>query len=350
MKRVIGCGIGSLSAALAGLALLTVPALAADSINGQVQAESAVGRGSRLTQQLLAFSRQHPAQLEKANINELIASLASLLRHASGERAEIRLDLSPLLWPCEIDRTQLQSALLNLVVNARDAIGGRGGVITIKTRNCEIDEARAAFLGDIAAGRFVMLAVSDNGSGMSAETRAKAIEPFFTTKEVGRGSGLGLSQVYGFTRQSGGQLEIESDVGRGTTVKIFLPALVPEVQAVNVVAVLVTEDNPDVLTIAAETLRLLGYEVYTATNATEALAILSCGTAIDILFTDIVLPNGMNGIALAREARQLRPDIRVLLASGYSRERMDADEDMAFIAKPYQMPELAQHLEALKAR
>ncbi len=315
-------------------------------------AESAVTRGSRLTQQLLAFSRQHPVQPEKSNLNELIASLASLLRHASGEHTEIRLNLSPLLWLCEIDRTQLQSALLNLVVNARDAIGGRGGIITIETQNCEIDEARATSLGDIAPGHFVVLAVSDNGSGMPPEIKAKAIDPFFTTKEPGRGSGLGLSQVYGFARQTGGQLEIDSIFGRGTTVRIFLPGLVSEgaESAKNVWAVLITEDDSDVLTIAAETLRLLGYEVYTATNATEALAILKQGTPIDILFTDIVMPYSMNGIALAREARRLQPGIRVLLASGYSRDRMDAAEDMAFMSKPYQMAELARHLEALKAR
>ena len=315
-------------------------------------AESAVGRGARLTQQLLAFSRQHPVQPEKSNLNELIASLASLLRHASGEHAEIRLDLSPVLWTCEVDRTQLQSALLNLVVNARDAIGARAGTITVETRNCEIDEARARSLGDIAAGSFVMLAVSDDGSGMSAETRAKAIEPFFTTKEQGRGSGLGLSQVYGFARQSGGQLEIDSAVGRGTTIRIFVPGLVPERAdtAESLGAVLVTEDDPDVLSVAAQTLELLGYQVYTATNAAEALAILKQGTPIDILFTDIVMPHGMNGIALAREARRLRPDIRVLLASGYSRDRAEADEDMDFIAKPYQMPELARQLGSIKSR
>lgn len=196
-----------------------------------------------------------------------------------------------------------------------------------------------------------MLAVSDNGSGMSPETKAKAIEPFFTTKEAGRGSGLGLSQVYGFARQSGGQLEIDTFLERGTTVRIFLPGRVPKENAAGKLgSVLVTEDDADVLTIAAETLRLLGYEVYTATNATEAIAILNSSTPIDILFTDIVMPNGSNGIALARDARRLRPEIRVLLTSGYSRDRMDADDDWAFISKPYQMPELARQIEALRTR
>lgn len=315
-------------------------------------AESAVNRGARLTQQLLAFSRQHPARPEKSNLNELITSLASLLRHATGEHAEIRLNLSPLLWLCEIDRTQLQSALLNLVVNARDAIGASAGLITIETRNCEIDEARAASLGDITAGRFVVLAVSDNGSGMSPETKAKAIEPFFTTKQPGRGTGLGLSQVYGFARQSGGQLEIDTVFGRGTTMRVFLPGLVQEkaTAAGTLGSVLVTEDDADVLTVAAETLRQFGYEVYTATNAAQALAILNQGTAVDILFSDIVMPNGMNGIALAREARRLRPEIRVLLTSGYSPDRMDTDNDIAFIAKPYQVSDLARQLEQLMAK
>lgn len=314
-------------------------------------AESAVARGSRLTRQLLAFSRQHPLEPERANANELIASLASLLRHAAGPKIDIRLDLSPHLWFCEIDRTQFQSAVLNLVVNARDAIGASSGCITIETRNCDIDETRAASLGEIGAGSFVLLAVCDTGSGMSPETRAKAVEPFFTTKEVGRGSGLGLSQVYGFARQSGGQIEIISEAGRGTTIRIFLPRSVPEEEADTTRTlgrVLVTEDDPDVLLVAAETLRLLGYEVHTASNATEALAILKRGTPIDILFTDIVMPNGINGIALAHEARRLRPDIRVLLASGYSHERINAGDDMGFIAKPYQMPELAQRLEAMR--
>ncbi|MBV9824723.1 MAG: PAS domain S-box protein [Alphaproteobacteria bacterium] len=313
-------------------------------------AESAVARGSRLTQQLLAFSRQHPAQPERSNLNELIASLASLLRHATGEHAEIRLNLSPPLWPCDIDRTQLQSGLLNLVVNARDAIGSRPGIITIETRNYEVDATRAASLGDIAPGPFVMLAVSDNGAGMAPDVRARAIDPFFTTKEPGRGTGLGLSQVYGFARQSGGQLEIDSVFGRGTTMRIFLPGLAPEGMGAGNKhgTVLIAEDDSDVLTIASETLRLIGYEVITSTNATEALAILKQDTPIDILFTDIVMPNGINGIALAREARKLRLDICILLASGYSRERTDDGDGLPFIAKPYQMAELARQLEALR--
>jgi len=185
-------------------------------------AERAVARGSKLTQQLLAFSRQHHLQPEKANANELIAAFEALLRSASGN-IEIQLDLYQRLWLANIDPTQFRSALLNLIVNAWDAIDGSGGVITIQTRNCKIDEARARSLGEITAGSYVIVAITDNGLGMSAETKGKAIEPFYTTKGPGRGSGLELSQVYGFARQSNGQIEIDSEIGHGTTVRIFLP-------------------------------------------------------------------------------------------------------------------------------
>jgi CheY-like chemotaxis protein len=198
-----------------------------------------------------------------------------------------------------------------------------------------------------------MVAVHDNGVGMSEETRAKAIDPFFTTKGPGKGSGLGLSQVYGFARQSGGQIELQSTIGKGTSVRLFLPRLQDEAatdesseRSQKIGTVLVTEDDPDVLCVSVETVRLLGYEVYSAANASEALTILRRQTPIDILFTDVVMPNGMDGIQLAHEARKMRPGLRVLLSSGYS--RLDAkDENIEFITKPYQLPELARHLSAL---
>ncbi len=321
-------------------------------------AERAVARGAKLTQQLLAFSRQHRLQPEKANANELIAALEGLLRHATGELAELALDLEPRLWLSNIDQTQFQSALLNLIVNARDASEETRGRITIATRNVELDQARAKSLGEIAAGRYVTIAVSDRGEGMTAETKARAIEPFFTTKDPGRGSGLGLSQVYGFARQSNGQIEIDSTIGSGTTVRLFLPTLPEQDAAINGPAetmrragtVLITEDDPDVLAIAVETLRALGYEVYSAANASEALTILQRGTPVDVLFSDIVMPGGMNGVELAREARRLRPGISVLLSSGYSRPGIQPEEGTNFIPKPYQMPELARRLEALLPR
>jgi PAS domain S-box-containing protein len=318
-------------------------------------AERAVARGAKMTQQLLAFSRQHRLQPEKASANELIAVFERVLHQAAGDTVETTLLLDPGLWWSNIDQTQFQSALLNLVANARDALTEPGGTITIETRNVRIDRGRAKSLGEIAAGSYVMIAVHDTGVGMTPETRARAIEPFFTTKAPGRGSGLGLSQVYGFARQSNGQIEIESRPGQGTTVRLYLPRLADSVArcdtACNDVgrlgSVLITEDDPDVLAVGAETLRSLGYEVHTAANALEALAILQGDTAIDVLFTDIVMPCGMNGVELAQEARRLRPGLSVLLSSGYSRPDLQSDPEAVFIAKPYKIPELARRLETL---
>jgi PAS domain S-box-containing protein len=320
-------------------------------------AERAVARGAKMTEQLLAFSRQHRLQPEKTSANELIAAFESVLHHAAGEGIEMTLVLEPGLWLSNIDQTQFQSALLNLVVNARDAMSEPGGTITIETRNCRIDRERALSLGEIAPGSYVMVAVGDTGIGMTPETRAKAIEPFFTTKAPGRGSGLGLSQVYGFARQSNGQIEIESALGEGTTVHLYLPRLVDEAARSEAPcngmhrlgSVLITEDDPDVLAVGVETLRSLGYEVYSATNASEALEILHGDTLIDVLFTDIVMPHGMNGVELAQEARRLRPGLRVLLSSGYSRLGLQPDQEAMFIAKPYKIPELARRLETLIA-
>ncbi len=320
-------------------------------------AERAVARGAKLTQQLLAFSRQHRLQAEKANANELITAFEALLHHATGENIDVRLNLDPGLWVSNIDQTQFQSALLNLIVNARDAMEETGGTITIETRNCEIDQDRARSLGEIPAGSYVMIAIHDDGAGMTPEVKARAVEPFYTTKQPGKGSGLGLSQVYGFLRQSNGQIEIESALGQGTTVRMLLPKLADQdngseeagSEARRNGTVLITEDDPDVLSVAVETLRALGYDVYSAANASEAITILRRDAPIDVLFTDIVMPNGMNGIELARKAKQLRPGIRVLLASGYSRPEDEIEADAKFIPKPYQLPELARQLEAMIA-
>ncbi len=319
-------------------------------------AERAVARGAKLTHQLLAFARQHRLQAEKANANDLIGAFEGLLVHATGENVDLALDLEPGLWAASIDQTQFQASLLNLIVNARDALAEDGGKITIKTQNVWVDGNRAHKLGEISAGPYVMIAVHDNGAGMAAETKARAIEPFFTTKGPGQGSGLGLSQVYGFLRQSNGQIEIESAIGRGTAVRMFLPRLAEDVGSeastetvARAGAVLVVEDDPDVLAVAVEALSSLGYDVYSAANATEALSILRRETPIDVLFSDIVMPGNMNGIELAREARRLRPGIRVLLSSGYTRPDLLAEDNSDFIPKPYQMAELDRQLRAMIA-
>jgi PAS domain S-box-containing protein len=316
-------------------------------------AQRAAGRGAKLVSQLLAFSRRQTLQPQTSNINELIRMFEELLRQAGKETIRLELDLDPDLWLSDLDRAQFQSALLNLVINARDAMQG-GGTLTIETRNIDIDARRAAELSEIAPGAYVMVVVRDTGTGMAAEVKARAIEPFYTTKEVGKASGLGLSQAYGFARQSNGQIEIDTEIGRGTIVRLYLPrsASTAGVDAgrqsrAGPGRVLVVEDDPDVLEVAVETLRSLGYEVHSATSAPEALTLLQCNVPIDVLFTDIVMPRGMNGIELAREARRLRPHIALLLASGYAEEALGLSNEMTFLAKPYRLPELADRLKAL---
>ncbi len=322
----------------------------------------AADRGAELTSQLLAFARRQTLRPQPSDLNELITVFDALLRRAVGETTSIETKLAPALWVAEVDQAQFQSALLNLIVNARDAMPD-GGSLSIETKNVLLDEGAASALTEIEPGHYVVVSVRDTGSGMTDESRRRAIEPFFTTKEVGKGSGLGLSQVYGFARQSKGQLEIVSALGKGTTVRIYLPSGGREVEEKalpngaaekkpRLPTVLAVEDDPDVLDVAIEMLRGLGYQVFSAPNAVEALAILRRDDArIDILFTDIVMPKGMDGIELAREARRLRPKLQILLASGYTRAGRDGGEDIAddaiFVMKPYQVSVLAESLREL---
>jgi len=323
-------------------------------------AQRAAGRGAKLTAQLLAFSRQQTLSPQPSNVNELIMAFESLIRQTVGETITLRLDLGPQLWPSEIDQAQFHSALLNFVVNARDAMP-KGGALTIETRNVVIDPATAGALTEIAPGPYVAVTVRDTGEGMTPEVKARAIEPFFTTKDVGQGSGLGLSQAYGFVRQSNGQMKIESEIGAGTSISLYLPRSTsataaksdPDRRQVETSrgTILVVEDDPDVLEIAAAAVRSFGYDVHFAPDAQAALAMLQRGTPVDCLFTDVVMPKGMNGVELAREARRLQPTLRVLLTSGYPRkalrEREGVDESVAFITKPYTLSALSERLNAL---
>jgi PAS domain S-box-containing protein len=325
-------------------------------------ATRAADRGAKLTSQLLAFARRQTLRPQASNLNELITVFDALLRRAAGDSVSVETNLAPELWVAAVDQAQFQSALLNLVVNARDAMPG-GGALLIETKNVVLDESGAAALAEIEPGAYVAVSVRDTGSGMTDEVRTRAIEPFYTTKDVGRGSGLGLSQVYGFARQSNGQLEIESEPGKGTTVRIYLPCSSADAEVETpwnggarekpgAPSVLVVEDDPDVLEVAVETLRSLGYRVSSAPNALEALTILRHEDArIDVLFADVVMPKGMDGIELAREARRLRPKLQILLASGYTREGLrDRDtiaEDTVFLTKPYQLSVLAETLRQL---
>jgi signal transduction histidine kinase len=316
----------------------------------------AAERGARLTQQLLAFSRRQMLRPEIVNVNRLLGEFEALMQRAVGESIDFVLSLDPELDPSRIDPAQFQSAVLNLVVNARDATQA-GGRITIETRNVILAANTGMLDMEVAPGRYVMITVSDTGSGMSAEVRAQVFDPFFTTKEVGKGSGLGLSQVYGFAKQSGGHVTVESEPGQGTVMRLYLPSLeLPAAQRAEVVAaavrpkagrdatVLVVEDDPAVLETVRAGVTALGYRALTAHNAVEALAILRRDEPIDLLFTDIAMPGGINGIELGRQARQLRQDIKVLLTSGYAAAMAEGQVSAGFavLGKPYRQVQLAE--------
>ncbi|HTT79973.1 MAG TPA: PAS domain S-box protein [Stellaceae bacterium] len=327
-------------------------------------AQRAAERGARLTQQLLVFSRRQQLRPQAHDINGLVAGFEAVLRRACPEPIAFELRPSQLPVAANVDGPQFETALLNLVVNARDAMV-RGGTLVIATGRESIDAARATAMSDIPPGDYVTVAVRDSGEGMPASVMARAFEPFFTTKEVGKGSGLGLSQVYGFAMQSGGHVAIDSTPGCGTTVMLYLPAAAAAAHSearsgkprrdTAIGRVLVVEDDPEVLQVTVESLRGIGYEVLTAPDGSSALAVLQREGRIDILFTDIVMPRGMNGIELARTALQLRPQLRVLLASGYPtaarsvRSGAATGGEFAFLAKPYRGSELAAALRALRA-
>jgi signal transduction histidine kinase len=316
----------------------------------------AARRGSELTGQLLTFARKQVMQPEVLNPNEVIANLETFIRRAAGERIEVITQLSPVLWPARLDRAQFETALVNLVLNARDALNGEGRVV-VRTRNAVVDAATSP---DLPAGDYVLASVSDSGEGMTPDVVARAIEPFFTTKEIGKGSGLGLSQVYGFARGASGGLRIDSRPGKGTTVEIYFPKSIerpPQTVAFGHVpiraadgdeTILVVEDDRDVLNVVVSGLLDLGYDVKTATNAQEAMDVLRTDVKIDVLFSDVVMPGGMNGAQLAVEARRLRPALKVLLTSGYTAAALTQDHGLSerteILRKPYRREELASML------
>jgi PAS domain S-box-containing protein len=307
----------------------------------------AVDRGARLTQQLLAFARQQPLQAETRNLNRIVTGFESVLRRAVNAGIEFEIDLDRNAHSAVIDSARLESALLNLVVNARDAMPD-GGRIVIATRNVRLGHHEA---GSLAAGDYVRISVSDTGTGMPPDVVRRAFEPFFTTKEVGKGTGLGLSQVYGFIKQSDGDVVIESKQGEGTTISIYLPAVVSEAhedKRSHVERVLIVEDEPDLMDVAASLFTSMGYDVVTASSGREAIDMLE-QLDIDILFTDVVMPNGMDGLELAGYTRSHYPGTKIMLASGYPlpalKQRHGQDlNDYAFVNKPYRLSDLARTL------
>jgi PAS domain S-box-containing protein len=305
----------------------------------------AIDRGATLTQQLLAFARQQPLQAETHNVNRLINGFESVLRRAGNASVDFRFMLDPQLHSAVVDSARFESALLNLVVNARDAmpVGGR---LTISSANVTLGERE---VGVLAAGPYVKVTVGDTGTGMSAETIARAFEPFYTTKEVGKGTGLGLSQVYGFIKQSGGEVVIDSTLGEGTVIAIYLPAVSDgghAASASDTERVLIVEDEPDLMDVAAALFLSMGYNVITASSGHEAIELMA-NHPVDILFTDVIMP-GMTGIELANRTRERQPDLRIILTSGYPLPALKFEHsnlnDFVFVQKPYRLSDLARAL------
>jgi signal transduction histidine kinase/ActR/RegA family two-component response regulator len=327
--------------------------------------EKAARRGADLTKQLLAFARKQPLQPHPTDINALVLDTAKLLQPALGEAISVEARLTDGAWQAMIDATQLSAALLNLALNARDAMPN-GGTLMLSTANVTLDETHARANNEVKPGPYVMVAVSDTGIGIPAALHEKVFEPFFTTKEVGKGTGLGLSMVYGFVKQSGGHINIESEEEVGTTFKLYLPRSVEEAigraEAPPAISwqgghetILVVEDDTLVRETVIGRLQSLGYTAIAAKDAAEALALVDSEVAFDLLFTDVVMPGGMNGRELADEVLRRRPRARVLFTSGYSESAImhqgRIDPDVALLNKPYRKSELARKIrEALAQR
>jgi len=318
-------------------------------------------RAATTTSRLLAFARQQPLEPRALDLNSLLAATDDLLRPLLGEGIEIETVLGSGVWPVESDRNQLENAIVNLAVNARDAMSGQGK-LTLETSNAFLDERYAELHAEVKPGQYAMLAVSDSGCGMPPEVIARAFEPFFTTKELGRGTGLGLSQVFGFARQSGGHVKIYSEPGQGTTVKLYLPrragAAVEEPLTAPVVplrgngeSILVVEDNPDVRAFTAQALQELGYNVTAAPDGVSALRVLEQLPRVDLLFTDVGLPNGITGRQLAERVCARRPAIKVLFTTAYARNSIihhgRLDPGVELIVKPFSQTSLARKLRAV---
>ncbi|MGF7154277.1 PAS domain S-box protein [Novosphingobium gossypii] len=319
-------------------------------------ANASAQRAAALTSRLLAFGRRQSLDLRAVDINALVRSMNELADRTLGEQTVLETYLNPDLWVASSDVNQLESAFLNLCINARDAMPD-GGKLVVETDNVSLDEHYVSNHPGLASGEYVVLSVSDTGIGMSPATLEKVFEPFFTTKPVGQGTGLGLSMIYGFTRQSGGHVRIYSELGVGTTVKLFIPrshegtepvhASKAEIVSGQGETVLVVEDDPSVRLIVTEVLGEIGYGVIEAFDATSALPILESGRAIDLLITDVGLP-GMNGRQLAEIARKSRPQLKVLFITGYARNAAVRsgflDKGMDMLTKPFAMDELAMKI------
>ena len=324
---------------------------------------AAAEHGSELTQQLLAFGRKQALMPQVISLNDLVFYFTTFIRHMLGERIQTSLSLSADVWNVYVDSNQLQNALINLSVNARDAMP-EGGKLMFETMNVTFDQDYTEKHFDIMAGDYVMLAISDTGTGMSPDIAAKAFEPFFTTKEVGKGTGLGLSMVYGFVKQSNGHIKLYSEPGMGTSIKIYLPRTMEGMQDTAPARqndgiktdplsqlILVVEDNLDVLKITSAMLESIGYRTLTASNGDEAIRLLEERSDIALLMSDVMLPGELNGPALAKRAAILRPGLKVLFNSGYAEHALQNSgllhEHVHLISKPFRKIQLASKIAEL---
>ena len=318
----------------------------------------AAERGASLTRHLLAFARKQPLQPSDVDVNALMVDTIELLRSTIGDHVDIDFRSAPDLPRALVDSNQLVTAIINLALNARDAMP-KGGKLRIETRTAELKPSDVHAHDGLAAGDYVAIALIDNGQGIAEADLAKVFEPFFTTKDVGKGTGLGLSMVYGFVKQSNGHIALDSEVGRGTRVMLYLPRAAvlspaaaperrqPEMRGAQEI-VLVVEDDRLVRSYVLTQIESLGYTTLSANNGGEALAVLDSGAPVDLLFTDVIMPGAMNGRDLATEAARRRPGLRVLFTSGYTDDAIDQDgkleQGILFLAKPYSRAELARML------
>jgi PAS domain S-box-containing protein len=346
-------------AVVIGMTELTAARVAGDpGLSAMVkQIDEAAERGVQLVQRMLAFARKQPLEPRVLDVNDAVKRATSMLARTLGEDITMRSDLADEPWLALADPSQLEDAIVNLAVNARDAMP-KGGNLVIETANVHLDEDYAAQHAEVQPGDYVAVIVTDSGTGMPPEIVERVFEPFFTTKEVGRGTGLGLSMVYGFMKQSRGHVKIYSEVGHGTSIKMYFPKASQKVASdIDVSAtevhespsgretILVVEDDATVRAMAVSVLEGLGYQVRQASDGKSALSILHGTAHIDLLFTDMIMPNGVSGQDLVKAARQLRPNMKALLTSGYSEQfistRGDADQDVRLLVKPYRREKLA---------
>jgi signal transduction histidine kinase len=319
-------------------------------------------RAAALTQRILAFSRRQPLEPKVVNLNRMVSDMSELLHRTLGEQIKLETVLASGLWPAFVDAHQLENVIVNLAVNARDAMP-EGGALTIETGNAYLDDAYVSEHEGMTPGQYAFLAVTDTGVGMPPDVVAQAFEPFFTTKGLGKGTGLGLSQAFGFVKQSGGHIKIYSEIGQGTSIKVYLPrrhgeagaeapaaraAVAPRGAAEELI--LVVEDDERVRLVSVEALRELGYSVQHASNGVDALTLLDANPNIALLFTDIVMPD-MGGRQLAEEATRRKPGLKVLYTTGYTKNSIVhngvLDADVAFIAKPFAIEQLARKVRSV---